>query len=187
VIRRAILLVVGVAGAVVVAAVVLFLFVAKHYRMPSSSMEPTFHCARPAPGCEGSSDDHFLVFTFLGWGKGEVVVFATPPAAAQACGAGGLFVKRVLAGPGDTLREDGRAFLWLNGKKLEEPYVKPFRRAQDIEFRNHTWHVAADRWFMVGDNRGESCDSRKFGPVAREAVIGRVFLTYWPLSRLSFQ
>src|SRR5438093_8830430 len=71
--------VVGIVGALVgllvVAALVAFFAVAKHYRMPSSSMEPTFHCARPAPGCEASNDDRFIVFTFLGWGRGDVVAF----------------------------------------------------------------------------------------------------------------
>jgi len=174
-------------GLVVVAALVVFFAVAKHYRMPSSSMEPTFHCAKPAPGCEGSKDDHFIVFSFLSWGRGDIVAFHTPPSALRACGAGGVFVKRVIGGPGDTVREDAHAFLWVNGRKLDEAYVRPFRRQQDVEFRNHTWRVPRGDWFMVGDNRGESCDSRQWGPVRASAVIGRVFMTYWPLGRLSFR
>jgi signal peptidase I len=180
----------GVAGALVgagvVAALILFFVVAKHYRMPSSSMEPTLHCAKPAPGCEASHEDRFIVFTFLGWGRDDVVAFHTPPAALRVCGAGGVFVKRVIDGPGDTVREDAGGFLWVNGKKLDETYVQTFRRRQDVEFRDHTWRVPQDEWFMVGDNRGESCDSRKWGPVASDAVIGRVFMTYWPLGRLHF-
>src|SRR5207237_8124645 len=113
-------------------------------------------------------------------------VFHTPRAATAACGFGGVFVKRVLAGPGDTLREDAHGFLWRNGSKLSERYVQAFRRTADIEFRNRTWHVPAGDWFMVGDNRGQSCDSRKFGPVQQKAVIGRVVVTYWPPGRLSF-
>jgi signal peptidase I len=185
VIRRVLAVAAGLVGAVVAAAVVLFVFVAKHYRMPSSSMETTFHCARPAPGCEGSSDDRFLVFTFLGWGRRDVVAFETPPAARERCGSGGIFVKRVVAGPGDTVHEDGHAFLSVNGKRLDEPYVHG--RARDVQFRDRTWKVPPGEWFMVGDNRGLSCDSRVWGPVPAKSVIGRVFMTYWPLSRLSFR
>ena len=66
------------------------------YRVPSSSMEPTLHCARPALGCEANTDDLVAVHPF---GKrrpqrGEIVVFRTPALAKLRCGAGGIFIKR---------------------------------------------------------------------------------------------
>jgi signal peptidase I len=183
--------VLGIAGAlvglVVVAALVLFFAVAKHYRMPSSSMEPTFHCARPAPGCEASSEDHFIVFTFLGWRRGDVVAFHAPAAAVARCGSGGTFVKRVLAVGGETVHEDGRGFIAVDGHRLDESYIPASDRARDTSLRNRTWHVPAGQYFLVGDNRGLSCDSRVYGAVPKNAVIGRVFMTYWPLGRLSFR
>ena len=174
-------------GLLVVAALVAFFAVAKHYRMPSSSMEPTLHCARPAPGCQASDDDRFVVFTFLGWGRGDVVAFHAPPAAAARCGSAGTFVKRVLAAGGQTVHEDGRGFIAVDGRRLDETYIPASNRARDADFRNKTWRVPPDHYFLVGDNRGLSCDSRVYGAVAKNAVIGRVFMTYWPLGRLSFR
>jgi signal peptidase I len=160
------------------------------YRIPSSSMEPTLHCARPAPGCEARFSDRVLANRFLyhfrNPKRGEIVVFDVPAAAKQACGAGGTFVKRIIGLPGDTIREDSQAYIWINGQKLNEPYVQAFRRAQDVEFRNQVWHVPANSYFMMGDNRGESCDSRKWGAVPRKNLIGKVVFIYWPPNRIGF-
>ena len=112
-------------------------YVVNPYRIPSSSMEPTLHCARPGSGCESRWSDRVLanrfIYHFRDPKRGEIVVFKTPPAAEVACnsgdsGSGGeTFVKRLIALPGDRWREqDG--FIYLNGKKLNEPYVKADRR-----------------------------------------------------------
>jgi signal peptidase I len=163
------------------------------YRIPSSSMEPTLHCARPAPGCEAHFSDRVLanrfIYHFRNPKRGEIVVFNTPivngvNVARQDCGAGGTFVKRIVGLPGDTIHEDSQAFIWVNGKRLTEPYVQAFRRAQDVEFRNHTWHVPPGSYFMMGDNRGQSCDSRKWGPVPKHDLIGKVVFIYWPPNRI---
>jgi type IV secretory pathway protease TraF len=100
-------------------------------------------------------------------------------------GRGRAFVKRLIGRPGDRIHEDARGFLWLNGRKLDEPYVTPARRAEDIGFLNRSWRVPEDAYFMVGDNRGGSCDSRAWGPVPRRNLIGEVFATYWPPGRIS--
>jgi Signal peptidase, peptidase S26 len=52
-------------------------------------------------------------------------------------------------------------------------------------YRGRSWRVPAHEYFMVGDNRGDSCDSRAWGPVPRRKLIGEVFLTYWPPNRIS--
>ena len=92
------------------------------YRIPSSSMEPTLHCARPGLGCEAGFSDRVLAcrFCFDLWGpkRGDIIVFKTPPRAAIACGAGGTFVKRLIGLPGDTVFEDDQGFIWINGKLL---------------------------------------------------------------------
>ena len=79
-------------------------WVVNPYRIPSSSMEPTLHCARPAPGCEARFSDRVLanrfIYHFHSPRRGDVIVFKTPPAAKAKCGAGGTFVKRVIGLPG---------------------------------------------------------------------------------------
>jgi signal peptidase I len=167
-------------GAVIVAALIVFFFVAKAYRIPSSAMEPTLHCARPASGCEGKHQDRVIVFKFLGYGRGDIVVFRVPRAAQQACGAGGVFVKRIVGMPGDNWQET-QGFVYVNGKKLIESYVDPGKRdVQSYPSRR----IRADNYFMMGDNRSSSCDSRVWGTVSKDRIIGRVFARYWPLPRI---
>jgi signal peptidase I len=165
------------------------------YRIPTSSMEPTLHCARPANGCEAALSDRVLAcrlcFWFSGPKRGEIIVFKTPPQAAVACGTGGTFVKRLIGLPGDTVHEDREGYIWINGKELREPYVQPARRLQDVQrnkdFLGKSWHVDRDQYFFMGDNRGESCDSRMWGSVPRGNLIGVVIATYWPPMRITFR
>ena len=151
------------------------------YRIPSSSMEPTLHCARPADGCEAATSDRVLANRFIYHlrkpRRGEVVVFETPQRAIAQCGAGGTFVKRLLGLPGDIVSiRSGRVF--VNGKHVREPYA----RLDPNE--NDSFQVPKGRYFMLGDNRPNSCDSRVWGPVARSALIGPVFAIYWPPRRI---
>jgi signal peptidase I len=166
-------------------------WVVNPYRIPSASMEPTLHCARPAPGCEARFSDRVLANRFIyhlrSPHRGEIVVFRAPPAAARAGCAerGEIFVKRLIGLPGDRVREDANGALWVNGKRLREPYVEKGRRAADRTYRSHSWRMPPHEYFMVGDNRGQSCDSRAWGAVPRANLIGEVFATYWPLNRIS--
>ena len=156
------------------------------YRIPSSSMEPTLHCARPGDGCEARFSDRVLACRIcyeIGSPKrGDIVVFNTPPAAATACGTGGVYVKRLVGMPGETWSErDG--YVYIDGKRLDEPYIQPDRRDDE----NHGDHVIpAGQYFFMGDNRRFSCDSRVWGTVARSALIGKVVAVYWPPNRISF-
>ena len=156
------------------------------YRIPSSSMEPTLHCARPALGCQARFSDRVLAcricYDFTSPKRGDIVVFNTPPKAAQVCGSGGVFVKRLIGLPGDVWQEkDG--YIYINGKKLNEPYVPADERGvESLPARK----IPAGQYFMMGDNRTGSCDSRKWGTVPRHDLIGKVVATYWPPNRLSF-
>ena len=174
-------------AAIAVGLVVLTFLTMKPYRMPSSGMEPSFHCARPAAGCQGDSMDRILVsrftYRFRDPHRGDVVVFKTPPQAALSCGSGGTFVKRLIALPGEHWRERN-GFIYINGKKLDEPYVKPDRRDQ-MTIPEKT--VPPGQYLMLGDNRSQSCDSRRWGPVPRKNLIGPVSAVYWPLSRIGFR
>jgi len=162
-------------------------WVVNPYRIPSSSMEPTLHCAGPSAGCEARFSDRVLanrvIYHFRKPRRGEVVVFETPPQATERCGAGGTFVKRLIAGPGETVRVDANGTVFIDGKKLNEPYVERDRRGG----QTGTWTVPPGQYFMMGDNRGQSCDSRVWGPVPRENLVGPVFATYWPPNRISFR
>jgi signal peptidase I len=174
-----------IAGAV---AIVLLIkaYVVNPYRIPSSSMEPTLHCARAGMGCLARFSDRVLANRFIYHlrdpRRGEIVVFNTPPEAKERCGAGGVFVKRVIGLPGETWSERN-GFVYINGKRLDEPYVKPDRR--DLGGTYSPRKVPADSYFMMGDNRQSSCDSRVWGAVERERLIGEVFFTYWPPNRIS--
>ena len=180
--------IVTIAGAI---AIVLAIkaWVVNPYRIPSSSMETSLHCARPANGCEARFSDRVLanrfIYRFTEPKRGDIVVFETPPAARTRCGAGGTFVKRLIGLPGERLElrsEAGLSWVYINGKKLQEPYIANERRDSRGP---ETFRIAAGSYFMMGDNRSQSCDSREWGTVPRANLIGKVFATYWPPNRIS--
>lgn len=161
------------------------------YRIPTGSMEPTLHCARPGAGCEAAVSDRVLVnrviYHFRDPRRGEKVVFDVPLRAETMCaGPGGTFVKRIIGLPGETVELrllGGQGFVFVDGKRLDEPYVDSERRGVGPQ---RTWRVPSGRYFVMGDNRAESCDSRTWGALPRENLIGPITLTYWPPHRISF-
>jgi|SRR5581483_787992 len=151
------------------------------YRMPNAAMEPTLHCARPAHGCDGAKRDRLFVvkYFFSDPGRSDIVAYRAPPGARAACGTGGVFIGRIVGMPGETWQEQkGRVF--IDRLRLVEPYVKRpdqgTRSARTIPPRSY---------FVLGDDRTASCDSRRWGPLPRSDVIGRVIATYWPPSRIA--
>jgi signal peptidase I len=164
--------------------------VAKPYRIPTPSMEPTLHCAKPVEHCEGRFSDRVianrLAYRFRDPERGEIIVFEAP-AAADRCGlgdGGSSFVKRIIGLPGEVVSaRDG--VIHIDGERLVEPYVAPSRRGHE----SGNWpRVPSGRYFVLGDNRTtRSCDSRTWGTVARSDLVGPVLLTYWPPKRLSFR
>jgi signal peptidase I len=158
------------------------------YRIPSSSMEPTLHCARPGSGCEARFSDRVLanrfIYHFRSPHRGDIIVFKTPPLAKERCGAGGTFVKRLIALPGETWQEKS-GFIYIDGKKLIEPYIKSDRRDTGTSYPPRV--IPKGEYFMMGDNRTQSCDSREWGPVPRGNLIGEVFAVYWPPNRIGFR
>ncbi len=180
----------------IVTAVVIVLavkaWIVNPYRIPTPSMEPALHCARPEPACEGDSSDRVLanrfIYHFRDPKRGDIVVFKAPKAAEQEC-IGGIFVKRIIGLPGERWAER-EGFTYINGRKLSEPYVLPARRdfqtktMRDIPPAGTLDRIPEGMYLMEGDNRAHSCDSRMWGLVPRDAIIGKVFLTYWPLGRI---
>jgi signal peptidase I len=169
-------------------------WVVNPYRIPSPSMEPTLHCARPEPLCEADRSDRVLanrfIYHFRDPRRGEIVVFHAPKAAERAC-IGGIFVKRVIGLPGEVWAERN-GYTYIDGRRLPEPYIRPERRDEktktlfDIPPTGTMRRIPKDMYLMEGDNRAHSCDSRVWGLVPRENIIGKVFMTYWPVRRVGF-
>ena len=102
--------------------------------------------------------------------RGDVVVFRYPRDPEKS------YIKRVIALPGDTLRVD-HGHVYVNGNLLHEPYVPP-------EYRDNRslaeMVIPAESYFMMGDHRSISSDSRDFGPVDRSLIYGKAVFVYWP-------
>jgi signal peptidase I len=175
-------------------ALIIQAFLVKPYRIPSASMEPTLDIGQRVLV-------NRLGNRFGDPNVGDVIVFH-PPAGAQAAGgqqcgaqppegqvcmketpeeADTTFIKRVVAGPGDRIRVV-RGQVFRNGKRLDEPYISPCTGG-GCDFPTEV-RVPANHWFMMGDNRGDSDDSRFWGPVPRDWIIGNAFATYWPPKRI---
>ncbi|HEV7133844.1 MAG TPA: signal peptidase I [Gaiellaceae bacterium] len=177
-----------IAGAIVIV-LALKAWVVNPYRIPSSSMEPTLHCAKPAPGCEANYSDRVLanrfIYHFRDPKRGEIIVFKTP-GTQPVCGttqAGEVFVKRLIGLPGEHVSErDG--YVYINNTLLKEPYIQASRRDHEPP---REWTVPKGEYFFMGDNRSESCDSRVWGSVPRKNIIGEVMFVYWPPDRIGFR
>ena len=153
--------------------------VVRPYVVPTSSMEPTLRCSADYDGCSGASSDRLLVvplvYRLRGPRRGEIVVFSAPDRATRVC-AGGYLIKRIVGIAGDVVTVDA------DGATVTTETVAP-RRPQRARLRRQV-KLGAGEYFVVGDNRGASCDSRNWGPVARSEIIGPALLRYWPLERL---
>jgi signal peptidase I len=153
-------------------------FLVKPYRIPSESMENTLLIG-----------DRVLVDR-VSWrlsdpGRQDIVVFHPPFE-------GPVLIKRIIGMPGDELSlKDGAVY--VNGKKLDEPYVRavdgvavpsePFDNGLPWSLQQ-PYTVPAGNYFVMGDNRIDSGDSREFGPVARGQLVGKAFARYWPPDRI---
>jgi signal peptidase I len=162
--------------------------IAKPYRVPSASMEPTLHCAKPAQGCRARFSDRVIalriIYRFRDPRRGEIAVFHAPKAAAS-CGEPGslTFIKRVIGLPGDVVSERN-GVVYVDGKRLPDQYVP----ASSRDHRSGTWpKLERGQYFVMGDNRAESCDSRDWGPVPRSSFIGPADITYWPPNRMTIR
>jgi signal peptidase I len=169
-------------------------FLVKPYRIPSESMVPTLEIGqRVLVNRIGSR--------FSDPSVGDVVVFHPPEGAESGAKCGGgdppdgqvclepseekadvNFIKRVVAGPGDRLSIN-EGHVTLNGKLQPDGYTMPCGDGEGCNFPE-TVTVPADHYFMMGDNRGASDDSRFWGPVPRDWIIGGAFATYWPPKRI---
>ena len=140
------------------------------FRVPFSSMEPTLNCAKPAFGCLGTADDHVLVQPGKPVKRADIVAFRAPFEAEARCGIAGVFIKRVIGLPGETWSERN-GYVYINGKKLNEPYVKADRRDTETHGAEK---IPKGTYFLMGDSRAMSCDSRVWGPLPQRNIVGPV-------------
>jgi signal peptidase I len=105
--------------------------------------------------------------------RGDIVVFHFPGDVTQD------YIKRVIGLPGQTVEiKDTRVF--VNGQQLNEPYIN--EPCNTTRCYDHSWTLQPDEFFVMGDNRNHSDDSRIFGPVKRNLIVGEALLRYWPPS-----
>jgi signal peptidase I len=163
--------------AIIILVAVLLAFVVRAYVfqtfwIPSSSMVPTL-----------SVYDRILVEkAFFNWHDvraGEIVVFTHPPRDHCPGPQQGDLVKRVIALPGQTIYSSGNS-IYINGRLLAEPYLPhhdPLGPA--IASRQHPYRVPPGDFYLLGDNRAISCDSRYWGPIKGSSIVGKVVLLWW--------
>jgi signal peptidase I len=148
-------------------------FVFETFWIPSSSMVPTL----------GVYDRILVQRAFFNWHdvrEGEIVVFTEPPAD-QCGGPPGDLVKRVVALPGQTIYSSGGE-IYVDGKLLAEPYLPkadPLGRAIPGASRQHPYRVPPGDFYLLGDNRAISCDSRYWGPIKGSTIVGKAVLDWW--------
>jgi signal peptidase I len=164
----------------------------KPFRIPSESMVPTLEIGQRVLVDR-------VTFRYGEPERGDVVVFKPPAGADEnACGvrhstesscprptsnrSDTNFIKRVVAIGGDRIRVvDGRVI--LNGRHLREPFIRPDSSCGLCNLPREIT-IPKGMYFMMGDNRGESADSREWGPVPKKWLIGQAFMTYWPPKRV---
>jgi signal peptidase I len=144
-------------------------FVAQPYRVEQQSMQHTLE-----QGQYVLVDK--LTPRFGPYERGDIVVF-TPPEGSRV-----PFIKRVIGVPGDRVEiRDGQVF--VNEKELTEPYIFDGDSTEPASDRS-SYVVSPDTFFVMGDHRGNSTDSRSFGAIPLGNIIGRAWLRYWPLDTL---
>ena len=153
-------------------------------RETAGSMEPTLRCAKPGVNCSAAVSDRLLVRPTppASLRRGAIIAMTVNQLAMVRCGMspGGIIVKRVVGLPGDRVEERaGRLF--VNGKAVREPYVRPVNRDQRTITPKR---VAPRSLYVLGDNRVSSCDSRVWGFLPFSRVLGRAIAIYWPPSRV---
>jgi signal peptidase I len=161
-------------------------FVAQPFEVRQSSMVPTI------VGGEYILIDK-LTTRFDGYHYGDVIVF-NPPSGAGIANDGIPFIKRIIGMPGDTVSlENGRVFITRPGEspiRIEEPYVVTSEDGSTAptlcprEACPQSWIVGEGEYFVMGDNRPSSQDSRAFGPITEDLILGRAWLRYFPLERI---
>jgi signal peptidase I len=180
--RRTLIETVGVVLVAVVLAGLVRTFVFQTFYIPSSSMVPTL----------GVYDRILVQKAFFNWHdvrEGDIVVFSHPPLDDCPGPQNGDLVKRVIALPGQTIYSSGNN-IYVNGHLLSEPYLPrydPLGPAIPDATKQHPYRVPAGDFYVLGDNRAISCDSRYWGPITGSSIVGKAILVWWQNSHPVFR
>jgi signal peptidase I len=173
--RRTILEWLGVIGGGIAIALLVEAFLIQAFWIPSPSMEPTLDVG-----------DRVLVnklsYKFHDVNRGDVVVFERPPGAST--GQNGEIkdlIKRVIAVGGDTI-EAKEGNVYVNGEQIDEGYLEPGTATDHLPLTT----IPGDQVFVMGDNRTNSEDSRIFGPIDEDAIVGRAFIRVLPITDIGW-
>jgi signal peptidase I len=173
--RRTILEWLGVIGGGIAIALLVEAFLIQAFWIPSPSMEPTLDVG-----------DRVLVnklsYKLHDVHRGDVVVFERPPGAST--GDDGEIkdlIKRVIAVEGDTI-EAKQGVVYVNGERLDEDYLEPGTPTEELPRET----IAAGHVFVMGDNRTNSEDSRVFGPIDEDDIVGRAFIRVLPITDIGW-
>ena len=161
-------------------AVLLRTFVVQPFWIPSASMVPTL-----------SVYDRLLVQkAFFSWHdvrEGTIVVFTHPPLDQCPGDPDGDLIKRVIALPGQTIYSSGNS-IYINGHLLAEPYLPAHDPlGPPIASRQHPYRVPPGEFYVLGDNRADSCDSRYWGPIQGSSIVGKAIVIIWHDSHPEFR
>lgn len=150
----------------------IYLLVMQPHKIKGASMEPNFH------------DGEYLItdkltYRFKEPQRGDVIVFEAPEAAGEE------YIKRIVGLPGETISVHDGSF-YINGEKLDEPYLPDSIFTKGVLFLKNDEErlIPQGNYFVAGDNRGSSSDSRYWGPITKDKITGRAFFIYWPMSEI---
>jgi signal peptidase I len=144
--------------------------VSMRYIIDGPSMQPNFYTGQ------------FVIVSRLNylWGnptRGDIVVFHRPDRPGED------LIKRVIGLPGDRVEIRG-TYVYVNGVMLNEPYIN--EPCSAMSCRDETWDLGADQYFVMGDNRNHSIDSRGFNLVPRANIVGEALFRYWPIDHMGW-
>jgi signal peptidase I len=150
--------------------VVVYLFLVQPHEVKGSSMEPNFH-----------NNEYILTdkisYRFSLPKRGDVIIFKAPSNPDVD------YIKRVIGTPGDRVKVEGGS-VYVNDRKLEEPYLRDATTLFPGSKLTEGMDITVDQnyYFVLGDNRPHSSDSREFGPISKTSIVGKAFFRYWPVS-----
>src|SRR3990172_11342770 len=156
---------------------IVYLFIMQPHQVNGNSMMPNF------------KDGEYLMTDKISYlrgqpKRGDVIVFHSPPEANCPSGTNCDFIKRVIGLPGETV-EIRDSSIYIDGQKLDKPYLPADTVTISGQFTSTgLLTIPQNQYFVMGDNRSHSSDSRAWGFITKEEIVGKAFFRYFPFSRL---